>query len=543
MVRRWSAVGFAVLLAATASAAPAGSAGEPSLEGTVRDAAGLPLSGVHVRLERGDGQGPQDMADQVTDERGRYRFERIRGGSWALRTWLPEVTMPQAEIQLAGGSNQRDLVFPLHEIHGRVTSTAGEPVAKAYVELSPGLVGPRRERWSDANGAFTYQVLDGWYWLRASSEDGRRGEVASPLRIHGGAQGVEIQLRHRTIRGKVTGLSTAEVAAASVDGCILSCDQFAMSKLEADGSFVLRNLAPGKWQLWVSVGAKRVDREVTLLAADDQKVVDFSFPPCYKISGHLRGPDGQPIPLSEVHVSLSQDDGSGYVSLVVGGDEKDTGSFWTLLPNGTYRFYGRGSGARWLFSRDPLVVAGRSRRGVQVILGADGTISGRLLHRPPGRVDVEASQGTESQVGQADDQGRYQITGLSPGAWAVVVGGCEGASTTVSGTATLSADQPRASVDLEFQPGPLTFSGRLSGYDPAARYHVKMRNGARVYTVDPVRGGEFHFSGLAPGTYQIEVKDDDQPYYPALWLYQGEIELTADRSIDLPLSFPPSSLP
>jgi hypothetical protein len=512
------------------------------LEGTVRDAAGVALAGVHVRLERGDGQG-QNMADQVTDQQGHYHFEGIAGGNWAIRTWLGEVTLPQAEFLLEDDTYRLDLVFPLHEIHGRVVSAAGDPVAKAYVELSPGVVGPRRERWSDANGAFTYLVLDGWYWIRASSEDGRSGEAATPLRIHGGAQGVEIQLRHRTIRGKVTGLSAADLAAASVDGCILSCDHFAMSKLEPDGSFVLRDLAPGTWHLWASVGAKRVDREVTLVAADELKVVDFSFPSLYKISGHLRRPDGRAIPFAEVHVTPSRDDGSGYVALVVGGDPKDPGSFWTLLPSGTYRFAGRGSGVKWLFSQDALVVAGRSRSSVQVIFGSTGTISGRLLHRPAGQVSVEANQGAESQWGEADEQGRYRIGGLTPGAWEVVVWGCEGASTTVWGTATVSADQPRASLDLEFQPGSITFSGRLSGSDPDARYDVTMRAGPHVYTVHPGRDGAFHVAGLAPGTYQLEVKDDDQPYYPAYWLYKGEIELTADRSLDLPLSFPPSSLP
>ena len=103
----------------------------------------------------------------------------------------------------------------------------------------------------------------------------------------------------------------------------------------------------------------------------------------------------------------------------------------------------------------------------------------------------------------------------------------------------LATDDARAVRDLLFGAGGLTLSGRLADYDPAGRYTVQVIGEGLCVSAAAGPDGAFRLSGLTPQSYRIEVKDEDMPVLTHWPLYQGHIDLQADREVTLPLVFPP----
>ncbi|HXM71450.1 MAG TPA: hypothetical protein VN970_09965, partial [Thermoanaerobaculia bacterium] len=193
-----------------------------------------------------------------------------------------------------------------------------------------------------------------------------------------------------------------------------------------------------------------------------------------------------------------------------------------------------------ILARVPLVVDGKPLQGVEIRLDATGIIAGRILGAGPAArmqdFTVRAFQGHLAKDGEVGDLGHYEIDGLPPGPWEVTA--WSGVGDIASARVRLPEDAARASLDLSFRPGPLTLSGRLAGFDPAATYIVKIlredsRDATHIFVAE--HDGTFSRSGLAAGTYRVEVEDSAMPWP----LYAGTVDLRSDRSLVLKLSFPP----
>src|SRR5688572_11702469 len=86
-----------VLLAIACTFAQAGSL----LAGVVRDAAGLPMPGILVEISSADLT--ETVRPVATDSRGRYRFDRLPPGTYAITFTLIGFWSERRELQLPSG--------------------------------------------------------------------------------------------------------------------------------------------------------------------------------------------------------------------------------------------------------------------------------------------------------------------------------------------------------------------------------------------------------------------------------------------------------
>jgi hypothetical protein len=91
-----------------------------SIEGVVRDPAGAVLTGATVELA-----GPAGRLVTVTDERGEYRFPRLRSGRYTVTATLSGFATQSAEVDLTVGINNRtEFTLALSGIAEAVTVSA-----------------------------------------------------------------------------------------------------------------------------------------------------------------------------------------------------------------------------------------------------------------------------------------------------------------------------------------------------------------------------------------------------------------------------------
>jgi hypothetical protein len=464
--------------------------------------------------------------------------KRSRGG--ALGTLLACLLLGAAILSpvcrlAAAGDQGTGAALPPIEIRGRVLSAAGEPVAGVTVELH-GSKPPRRETGSDQAGRFSFPVHDGWFSLLVEAPEGRTSDLSPPVRVHGASRDVELRLQDVVVHGRLRGLSRAELAEARVHASMTKHDWYLESAVDAEGRYRITGLSAGKWNVWAASGVKRIDHALSVGSGSDEQAVDFAFPAFFAVRGRVVGAGGRPIGLENLSFhGPSESRVLGDAPSWVGVDRR--GRFSTLLPSGTYRVDGTVAhpfGQH--FATKPLVVAGAARTGVVVHLDARATLSGRLLGVSEPYVSVQAEQGELLQFGRVDREGRYQVTGLARGEWELAAWSC---SRTVRATVRLPTDDARAVRDLPFGAGGLTLSGRLTEYDPAGRYTVQVIGEGLCVSAAAGPDGAFRLTGLTPQGYRIEVKDEDMPVLAHWPLYQGHIDLQADREVTLPLVFPP----
>jgi hypothetical protein len=547
--------GWAAMVAGEEGGAPAAASG--MLVGTVRDSAGAVVAGAKVVIRNYHSGG--GWLDGTTDSQGRYRLEGIEPGDFLVWVELGDLISTHTEvIAIAAGVNRHELLCPRREIRGRVLSAAGQPVAGAFVVLHASLA--TRERKTGPDGSFAFLLLDGWYTLFVDASGFRPHEFAPPLRVHGTSRDVEIRLQPAppagarmeeirgqgaAISGRVTGLAPAELAKATIFAYPPEGSHPRSASPDATGRYRIVDVEPpGDWGLAAEAGAKKLQRLVNVPPDAGREVegVDFAFPQYFAVSGRVRKADGSASDYDRlIFDALSQADS---LSTSIGPQ----GSFSIALPSGKYRVAADDPSDSVpnfsVLARRPVVVNGKARQGLEIRLDATGRIAGQLSGGADddrmSDMSVRAFQGHLSQDGKVDDRGHYEIGGLIPGPWEVTAWSGDGDIAT--GKVSLPVDAPRASLDLSFRPGSLTLSGRLAGFDPAAHYNltierVEGRHDSHVIGVDD--DGTFSRSGLAAGTYRVEVEDSAMPLDANWPLYRGTVDLRSDRSLELNLTFPP----
>jgi hypothetical protein len=554
LVAAMAALTLWVGAAAGLGAVIAGKGGAPEtsaavLEGTVRDSAGVPVAGATVQI-RSARTAPWYRG--TTDAQGRDRVEGIEPGRYLIWVELGNFISTHDEvITVAAGVNRQDLPCPRREIRGRVLSPEGRPVAGAMVTLHRnGGSETTRVQATRPEGTFSFVVQDGWYSLFADAPGFPQFSRDTPLRVHGASRTEEVRLRRdapvksrgAAIRGRVTGLSAAELAEARVSayppGGGLPLD----ARVDAAGRYRIADVElAGDWGLLVEAASKKIQGMVKIPpgpAGREVNEVDLAFPEYFAVSGRVRNADGSPSDFDLVSFDDPRQAGSHSTGI---GPQ---GSFSIALPSGTYKIAAAPLSDRVVnigaLAQAPVVVDGKPRQNVEIHLDATGIIAGRLLGGAAEDrmqdMTVRAFQGHLSQDGKVDDRGHYEIAGLVPGLWQVMA--WSGNGDIASAKVSLPEDIPRASLDLSFRPGPLALSGRLVGFDPEAQYLLKLERADDRYDshlISVEHDGSFSRSGLVAGTYHLKVTDSRMAWP----LYTGTVDLQSDRHLDLELTFPP----
>jgi hypothetical protein len=307
-----------------------------SVAGIAVDTAGRPVAGAEIVAQDAaaiDGTESVRYASTHSDERGRWRFESLRAGTFrfrATRTGFAPAT--SAPTRIERGRAQEALRVTLtrgRALAGTVVDAADEPVAGAEVRASAavesGSPGAVRSVSTDDDGRF--ELIDlppGEVELMAA----RGSAVSRPIVVRGDAGEPRLRLDVQgQIAGRLVSSDGASVAGVSVEAVPLRpvasrlAAGFQTAVSDAQGQFTLSGLTQDEYLVRVAEGAVAWDRpREGKRAAVGTRDVELTYDAPGEIEGWVSFRDGSLPDLVRVHV-----DGSPPLSTSDGGTFRLTG--------------------------------------------------------------------------------------------------------------------------------------------------------------------------------------------------------------------------
>ncbi len=227
----------------------------------------------------------------------------------------PELLSRSREVVIEPGANELNLQLDTGwEISGTVRSGDGAPIPGVAVEASKQLAGedgdnevpvvlrrfrrilePPARALSDIAGGFRLAGLErGRYRLVARLAGFTEGELPNTIEINGQSiADVTLVLKPgASVQGFVTGLDSVALASAEVQAWqgVL----FRRAKPGSDGSFELRALGVGTWQMAATTGERQSPtQEVPLEPGEQRALVELRFEMGFRLSGQV-SVTGQP---------------------------------------------------------------------------------------------------------------------------------------------------------------------------------------------------------------------------------------------------------
>ena len=433
-----------------------------TVRGTARQADGEPLAGARLRATLTD-----RLADTSrkwngtikTDDAGSWQIDHVPVGEYTLSLRPSKLTsVPEEEFALSldeprvyDGLLEYETPATV-EVTGSVRGPDGAPVRGARVTAYPAR-GGQSTATTAADGSFRFQDVGPGTYVVAATADGytqgetdeiiiQAGEAPAPLEIELGEghaikgrivvtppqplpQGVMVYAYRRS----VTAATRARRAQART------------RDVAADGSFVLRGLEPGVWDVRAYARDKGLlaRRELVEVVPGETPTVKLLLGECWGLFGRIFEPDGAE-PLREVSVTFSTQ-GSPY-----GPSSRSTWWRQETITDGAGR-YEVPDVPSWA---DPMVVkaAGRAEtvvpvkweggrdQALDIVLHRGAAIRGAIAKQgaplPFEGVRVLAVQGRWFEYWRPDrsnyefraqklepGQTSYELTGLSKGTWTI----------------------------------------------------------------------------------------------------------------------------
>lgn len=505
---------------------------EPALSatGTVVDEQGKPVPGVELTaVPRPSAALPpaarRSGGTTRTFATGRFRMSPLAAGvGHELRLAKPGFAPALAQIPpLDPARSAPPLRFVLRRGRigfGHVIDRTEKPIAGARIVLRQGQPGPDFPRYEAATGPDgRFEVRDllaGLYELTA------RGRGYAPFTVPGlrvppgsGATdlGTVILVAGIAVEGQVVDPQGRPVPEAEVS---LTGEEAPTTVLTgADGSFRIEDRRPGET---VNLGVHRAGYAPASagLRIPPGQPVRIVLQPTASVEGSTVGPDGTPVPGALVLILPSN---PVHVGGVAGPDRTQQSD-----ENGSFRIEGVTPGSFEIRATAPgrqearlanlEVRPGQDLQGVEVVLAPGAVIAGRVLS-----ASGEAVSGAEVSLlpegpgppllpggaALSDEQGRYRLEGVSPGARTVQAGHEE----YLPARRRLEVQEGENALDLTLEPGAI-LSGRV--VDPrgapvaGARVFLRLRPEESPRTLpDAASGpdGSFTLSGLADGAYRL----------------------------------------
>jgi hypothetical protein len=247
----------------------------------------------------------------------------------------------------------------------------------------------------------------------------------------------------------------------------------------------------------VAVQEGRAQAVDVVVAPGEEKALDITFPPTYRVSGWVVDGNGRPATCDEIQFS--------HVTVPCRGD----GTFTAELEDGSYDPW-VGIGGRGQFT-EPLTidVAGAPLTRIEIRLVAPVTVTGRILGLEPGEIPDSIYAECIGEVcllkksyGALDQDGLYRME-ILPGDWEIEA---TFGAMTVQKRLHIPADATRIDADIAFATGPYVLTGRAVG--EKAFFELVDPNGFSV-TSSLSEDGQFGFSRLAAGTYRLRALRSD----------------------------------
>jgi protocatechuate 3,4-dioxygenase beta subunit len=487
-------------------------------------AGGRPVPGAQVGLApagdagmgmmRGGPFGSEQGA--LTDEGGRFRFDRLTPGRYTLSASLRSQSSAPAEVVLTGEESQ-DVALALAEgtvVHGTVSGLAD--AARGGVNVSAS--GPDQffaSTRTAADGTFELAgVPEGTIHLTANAGDfltSTRSASTTVTIAPGQAEAVaEIVFEQGyRIDGRVTRggrpVPEAMVFAMPEGGG----RRTASAQTDESGGFVLEGLQEGEYTITASASRQPapIRRKVTV---SGDTTVDLEAPPA-RIGGTVVE-TGTGRPLGEVMVRI-EDEGGG-MRFVTTATTDSTGrfSFEDIEPK-EYRLSFQKPAyqaeTRQVTAADDSEVRVEMRRGEGIALVArDGLFATPLRGLMVRVVDGSGAVAFSGNV-PLDSDGHGEVPALKPGSYELRAdsSGYAPVRRPVSVPSSELALVLTPGGSLEIQTGPQTLalpqaSARLIGADGRVYLPYIFSNDGKIRLVGPSRTLE----NVAPGSYTLEVE-------------------------------------
>ncbi|MXX62934.1 MAG: hypothetical protein F4112_02520 [Holophagales bacterium] len=253
---------------------------------------GEPAAGAQIRLESPGERLPSGYGR--TDVSGRSVID-ITPGPATVKVSHDELRDESRQLQLDPGNNEVHFQLrPGVELSGTVRSHQGTPLALATVEAeteySFGAESHRTNTVSDQNGTFRITGLEPRrYILTARATGYADGGPDEAIEIGDSAvDGIEIVLEpEASIVGAVTGLSPADLNQVQIYA--RKGPRSRDATRDTDGSFSVRGIGPGTWQVRAVKGdwERTVERTVTIEPGMTEVFVELPFERGLRLSGQV----------------------------------------------------------------------------------------------------------------------------------------------------------------------------------------------------------------------------------------------------------------
>jgi large repetitive protein len=523
--QRGRTAGIAVEEGGTAEGVEVKLAKGPGLAGRVLDARGSrPVSDATVRADLSTGRprfrmGPDGAGDNetMTDADGRFEMLGLAPGTYTLTASHPSFSEKSETIELKDGPASIEIRLGQGGTVSGTVLSAGRPVVGAAVSLGAageGLRGPfgdEQQAVSDDGGRFRFERLNpGRYAATASL----RGQSSSPVEVAlptaDASQEVSLLLAEgATIRGRVSGLAEAARAGVSVTANGPE-SYFASTRTGAEGTFELTGAPRGTLNLNARTGdfmtgSRTASSHVTIGEGQTEVAAEIVFEAGFRVDGRVtRG--GRPV--TDANVSAFPERGGPSAS-----DRTDESGVYGLegLAEGTYNIsaFPMSGGEAPIHRRVP--ITGDTTVDLEAPVAR---LAGTVVEAESSRPLSEASVGVEDpepgfgrrMMTVTDSSGRFQLDGLDPKAYRLVVR--KAAYQTETRDATAGDD---AEVRVELRRGEgigLVARDGIFG-TPLRGVSVRVVDGAGASvffgSVSLDSEGRGEIPSLRPGQYEVRI--------------------------------------
>jgi hypothetical protein len=291
--------------------------------------------------------------------------------------------------------------------------------------------------------------------------------------------------------------------------------------------------------LFAQAGDRSASGELTPPAGLTEVVHDLQFPPLSEIRGRVTGPGGEPIEGASLRFHYFDGTFARHFETHTLAD----GSFAVGVTDGAWDLSVSAEGYSGRTAERPIVVAGAPVEDVEIQLGPNIVLTGRILGLEPGEPAYVHAEGpppyTPPGPSTTDQEGHYRQTGLWPGDWTITVrypaqrqffGDPERLAT---GRIHIPPGATEATLDLDFHMGDLTLTVRSA--QPGEAYNatllsadgsVLIKNAFGQNGVFSSQDGVVRFPRLQAGTYRVRIEDQHGKK-----VREQPIELAADREV------------
>ena len=484
----------------------------------VRADTNAPIAQASISVSSADaGQRFPAPGATTTNDIGRFTISGLASGRYRMRAFAEGLaTTDTVEVNVEAGHPSGEVLLrlsPAARVSGVVTD-GRDAIVGATISLGMGTPSGSVDAVTQSDGSFVLDPVGrGFATLNVRDYDVREPKTIKIDRSD--VSGVRVLVDSMgSIAGRVTYKGKPAAGAQ-----VFAAMQRDAATAELDGSYALRGLAPGRYQVSASDHTNSAfgkGLELMLGKGERRTGVDFEITYEGAISGVVVEPDGKPVAGVAVQFSrLDRDDGGSDVTAPDG-----TYCVRTLMGSGTYRAMvaaAARSSVRLKFAADAPTVElkdGTSEvKDVRIVVQRDHlTISGSTADgdgQPLSDVRVVAFRTDDPTGAMLDDRyahpgaisavdGSYLIENLDAATYVVRARAGDGSEGVAR---AISAGEKNVIVTLQ-RAGAI--DGTLIGFSsqPAVQA-VRTLGFNQTNVFATVDGNNFHFRGLSPGTYQV----------------------------------------